>query len=359
MTVECCPPLIYGFDTVEIAYFLRVTDEKKLDFDYLMARRDSLKALKLRHILEISLGSESFALASHGTQSGYPILLTNEAFSIQCGPTNDPSFFVTFSSIALWHEGIENLHLRFLTWAKSIGLEAYKPESVSRVDYAVDFHLPIINFGSDNFVSKAVMDVRFRKNGQVQTFKFGQDSVVLRVYNKSDEIKEQSGKFWLHPLWGMESDVWRVEFQLRKEVLREFGIIQLAVLLSSYGRVLLSLSTEHTRLAISSSDSNRSRWQLHPLWESLQDHYETLPVEHSENFLDRYGLLSERFNRSLIAMMGYAKRLAAIRSLQNSNEAISFEQTLMLISRGLRLVHDPLTWNTDVERRMTEMRLGQ
>lgn len=183
-------PLIFGFDTGEIAYYLTSSREGSLDFDRLVAHRDSLKSSGLRHLSEVTLGSETFGLASHGTSSGYPILLTNEAFTIQCGETNVPSFFVTFSSISLWHEGIKNLHLRFLHWVDSVGLKSSRSEGISRVDYAVDFHLPKIDFTADDFITQAIKDVQYRKNGQVQTFKFGQDTVVLRVYNKSDEVKE-------------------------------------------------------------------------------------------------------------------------------------------------------------------------
>ena len=352
-------PLIYGFDTVEIAYYLISARDVSLDFDRLVAHRDSLKSSGLRHLSEVTLGTESFGLASHGTSSGYPVLLANESFTVQCGENNVPSFFVTYSSLALWHEGLEDLHLRFLAWADSVGLVPSKPEAISRVDYAVDFHLPVMDFGADDFVSQAIKDVQHRKNGQVQTFRIGQDSIVLRFYNKSDEVKEQSGKYWLHSLWGYEEDVWRIEYQIRKDTLREFGISSLANLLSQYGVILSHLAHEHTRLTIPSEDSNRARWQTHPLWKSLQAHYSTLPIGFNDNEFNRNAHLDARLERCYVSMLGYAKRISAIKALQESSEPLALGKTLNVICGGLRHLYDPLTWRTDVEHRMVQMRLGQ
>ena len=359
MKSQLFPPLIFGFDTVEIAYYLVSASSQSLDFDRLVAHRDSLKSSGLRHLSEVRLGTESFGLASHGTSSGYPILLANESFTVQCGENNVPSFFVTYSSLALWHEGLEKLHQRFLTWAHSVGLEAKKPETISRVDYAVDFHLLAMDVGADDFVTQAVKDSQHRGNRKVQTFRIGQDSVVLRVYNKSDEIKEKSGKYWLHSLWGFENDVWRIEYQVRKEILREFGITQLSDLLRQYGVLFSYLAHDHTRLTIPSEDSNRARWQTHPLWKSLQDHYSTLPVDSNENEFNRNAHLDARLEQCLISMLGYAKRISAIKSLQDSTQGQSLEKTLGVICKGIRTLYDPLTWRTDVEHRMAQMRLGQ
>ena len=182
---------------------------------------------------------------------------------------------------------------------------------------------------------------------------------MLRVYNKSDEVKEQSGKYWLHSLWGYEEDVWRIEYQIRKDTLREFGISSLANLLSQYGVILSHLAHEHTRLTIPSEDSNRARWQTHPLWKSLQAHYSTLPIGFNDNEFNRNAHLDARLERCYVSMLGYAKRISAIKALQESSEPLALGKTLSVICGGLRRLYDPLTWRTDVEHRMVQMRLGQ
>ncbi|GAB1393413.1 hypothetical protein MASR1M60_15760 [Rhodocyclaceae bacterium] len=91
-----------------------------------------------------------------------------------------------------------NMHLRFLEWADSVGLDPYKQESLSRVDFTFDYWIDAIDFDEDSFVTSAVKDNQHRKNRKVQTFTFGTNPIVLRVYNKSDEIAEKSGKTWFY-----------------------------------------------------------------------------------------------------------------------------------------------------------------
>jgi hypothetical protein len=70
-------------------------------------------------------------------------------------------------------------------------------------------------------------------------------------------------------------------------------------------------------------------------------------------------LLDERMIRITISMYGYMKRIAAIYSLQGKTSAISLKQSQAHLSVQMERIHDPLTWQTDVERRITEMRMGE
>ena len=63
--------------------------------------------------------------------------------------------------------------------------------------------------------------------------------------------------------------------------------------------------------------------------------------------------------RITISLYGYMKRIAAIYSLIGKTPAISLKQARALLSVQLEHIHDPLTWRADVERRMTEMRMGE
>jgi hypothetical protein len=318
-----------------------------------------LRLSKSKKPKAIKLGCEEFLLAGHGTGSGYPFLIENEAFSIQFGEFNTPPFFVTFRSIALWHSGAQGLHERFLAWAASLGLKPYQHERLSRVDFTFDYHLPVIDFDEDNFVSIAAKDNQHRKHRKVQTFRFGEGDVVLRVYNKSDEIQESSAKTWFFDLWGMEEDVWRFEWQTRKEWLRRFGIRTFEDLKERQGDLLRVLVSDHTTLRIVAADSNRSRWPLHPLWHDLQERASKMEGLGVVRELSMPALLDERMAHISISLYGYMKRIAAIYSLQGNTPAASLQQARAHLALRLEQLHDPLTWETDVERRMTEMRLGE
>jgi hypothetical protein len=351
--------LLHGHDTIECAYYLAPAAGCLLDYARLAVEKEELRLSKSRKPTVIKLGSEEFMLAGHGTGSGYPFLIENDAFSIQFGEFNQPSFFVTFRSIALWHSSALGLHQRFLAWADSLGLYPYQPERLSRVDFTFDYHLPVIDFDEDNFVSRFAKDNQHRKNGKVQTFRLGEGDLMLRVYNKCAEIQESSAKTWFHDLWGTEKEVWRIEWQVRKQWLREVGIRTFEHLQERQGDLLRILVNDHTTLRIKTHDSNNSRWPLHPLWTDLQAQIAQMDGLGVVRELDRAKLLDERMMFITISMYGYMKRIAAIYSLQGSTPAISLGQARAHLAVKLTHIHDALTWKTDVERRMTEMRLGE
>ena len=351
--------LLSGHDTIECAYYLAPESDCLLDYEQLAAEKDALRQSKSRNPKAIKLGCEEFLLAGHGTKSGYPFLVENAAFSIQFGEFNQPNFFVTFRSMALWHQSTQGLHERFLAWAKSVGMHAYLPERLSRVDFSFDYHLPDIDFDEDSFVTNFVADNQHRKHRKVQTFRFGEGDLALRVYNKCDEIQQSSAKTWFYDLWGTDKEVWRIEWQTRKEWLRRVGIKTFEDLKERQGDLLRILVNDHTTLRIKSEDSNRSRWPLHPLWQDLQGRVAEMAGLGVVRELDMPGLLDERQTRIAISVYGYLKRIAAIQCLQGGLPMMSHSHAQTHLGIMLNQIHDKLTWETDVERRITEMRLGE
>lgn len=351
--------LISGFDTIECAYYLLPTDSFNLDFISLAAQKEELSRQTKTKQKAIQLGSEEFMLASHGTGSGYPFLIENEVFSIQFGEFNKPNFFVKFRSIALWHHGAKALHERFLAWASSIGMLQSQPERLSRIDYAFDYNLTEIDFDADSFVSRAEKDNQYRKNGIVQNFKFGTDDIGMRLYNKVDEINEKSKKTWFFDIWGIDHDVWRAEFQVRKEILRQFGIASFESLLDRQGDLLRFLAKEHTTLRIKSNDSNRSRWAMHQLWIDIIERVNAIEGLGVVRELDQLALLEERFTRIAISVYGYIKRVAAIDAMYTGVEKSYMDEAFTHLQNKITELHDPLSWQQDVNKRVKEMKLGE
>lgn len=352
--------LLSGLDTVECAYYLRQVPGSEFDFTELAAQREALRAAKRRDPFVVQLGGKEFLLSRGGTASGYPLVLSNGEQAIQCGEFNSPSFFVTYRSDALWHKGALNLHREFCDWSDRVGFIQVKDEGLSRVDFTFDFLLPVVDFDEDSFVSLASKDAQHRRDRKVQTFKFGEGDVVLRVYDKCAEVRESSGKTWFHDLWGgVTEHVWRIEFQVRKALLRRFGIRTFADLFDSCGDVLRYLVTEHTTLRVRQADSNRSRWPLHPLWALLQQHVATLPAQGVVREVDKDARLLEQMLRLAVSVEGYVKRSAAIENVRRDGKLVSHEEALHLLSSFIKRVHDPLTWQRDVCSRADEIRVGQ
>lgn len=350
--------LLFGHDTVECAYYLAPSSGPSLDYSKLAVEKEVMRASKSRSPTPLKLGSEEFLLASHCTGSGYPFLLENDAFAVQCGEFNQPNFYVTFRSVALWQFGAFKLHDRFLTWAASVGLAPYRPERLSRVDLTFDYQLDL-DFDENSFVSQAQKDNKHRRNGRAQTFRLGEGPLVLRVYDKCAEIDESSSKTWFFDLWGCKENVWRVEWQARKEWLRRFGIRTFADLTERQGDLLRVLVHDHTSLRTPSKDSNRSRWPLHPLWVDLQSRVDALEGLGVVREIDPAALLDERLTRLAISVYGYLKRIAAIDGLQHGRAEVGLEESVRTLQTKLDALHDPLSWEMDVDRRMTQMRLGQ
>lgn len=235
----------------------------------------------------------------------------------------------------------------------------YRPERLSRVDFTFDYSLPAIDFDEDSFVTQFELDNQHRRNRQVQTLTFGTGELLLRCYDKSAEIRQSSQKTWFFALWGCEQDVWRCEWQVRKEWLRRFGIRTFEDLRERQGDLLRVLAHDHTTLKIQGEDSNRSRWPVHPLWRDLQARIDVMDGLGMVRECDPQALLDERLLRLGVSVYGYMKRLAAIHGLQRGCPEVGLEDTTERLYRLLNRLHDPLSWDGDVERRMNEMRLGQ
>jgi len=352
--------LIHGFDTIQCAYSMEQRRQGGIDFNFLRQKKESIRELKNKEPVLVSIGEINFLLHPYGTASGYPILISNEDFKIEMGEFNNPNFFVTFRSQALWRKYALDLHNKFIDWAAGVGFEPNGLESLSRVDYCFDYRLSEIDFDENCFVSRSNKDSKHREDGKPQTFTYGRGDVVLRVYDKVAEIKQQSAKAWFFELWGgVEENVWRIEWQVRKPVLRNFGIKTFDDLNSRLGDLLKYLSEEHDTLRKPNGDSNRSRWPLHPLWQDLQEKIKYIKLEDTPKGYKKDSVLEERLMRMAISVYGYLKRVAAIQCVLKSKEMVFEEEALGDLQELMRRVDDPLNWKIDVQKRIESIECGE
>ncbi len=352
---------LHGIDTVYCAYYLqgKGIDDAQIDYALLSRLKESIRQSKKKDPVPIVLGNSEFLIEPYGSASGYPIVISNSDFRIETGEFNMPNFYVKFTSEALWRESAYLLHEKFLRWADSIGYKPMMKESLSRVDFSFDYKIPEIDFNEDCFVSYATKDSKDRDSRIAQTFTLGKDDIVLRVYDKIAEIRQKSNKVWFFDLWGEESDMWRIEWQARKPVLKKYFIETFDELQENQGALLHYLAYDHDTLRSSSDDSNRSRWPLHPLWKNLQekiDNLYSLPVHES---IDPKAALNERMMNMAISVYGYLKRVAAVSCIQQNTEQMSFNDSVIRIVEIIDKIYEPLAWQMDVEKRRKEMLLGK
>ena len=351
--------LLSGHDTVECSYYLAPGHACALDFGKLAFEKEKLRLDKNREPKPLTLAGREFLFYPYGTGSGYPYVIEDGDFHIAFGEYNTPSFFVKFKCKALWGKGLAQLHREFLDWVDAAGLFLMRPESLARVDFSFDYHLPSIDFDEDSFVTRAKKDSRYRHNGTVQTFQFGKSDVVLRVYDKVAEIVETSGKQWFFDLWERNSEVWRIEWQCRKSLLKRFGLLTIDDLISGQGDALHYLAEDHDTLRIASNDPNRSRWPLHPLWTDLQIQIQSQPMQGVFRNIDVKATLQARLRQLAVSTLGNLKQIAAIRCVEQGLTTASVDEALAALADEIRGIYDPYTWQIDVQKRKDKIRLGQ
>lgn len=350
--------LLHGIDTLQCAYYCRPVGSKGMDFRRLNEQKEEVRQSKRKKPLPVILGNSEFLLQPYGTASGYPLVIENGDFKIEMGEFNKPNFFVTFRSQALWHESAFLLNEKFMQWIHSIGYVSYKEESLSRVDFSFDYFLPAIDFNEDHFISYSTKDSKNRESGKVQTFTFGKGDIVLRVYDKIAEIKQQSDKVWFYLLWEEDESVWRIEWQVRKPILKQFGIVTFNDLKNGQGDLLYYLAAEHDSLRIPNDDSNSSRWSLHPLWIDLRQSIKELNNIGVSRINGEQAVMEERLKRIAISIYGYLKRIAAIECVQRNHEMIDVNEILKHLEKQIHYIHEPLVWKIDVKDKIKEIQLG-
>lgn len=352
--------LLQGVDTVQCAYYLEPGLNVTLDFHWLAAQKESVRHSQKIRPRPIKIGSEEFLLSPYGSSSGYPFVINNEHFKIEFGEFNAPNFYVTFPSQALWQDSCYILHKRFLKWAASLGFEQYKDESLSRVDFCFDYKIDQVDFNEDSFLTRSTKDNKYREHRKAQTFQFGKGNIVLRVYDKVAEIKEESRKAWFFILWEEKEKVWRIEWQVRKPILKEFGIATFQDLKERQGHLLRYLVEEHDTLKQPTEDSNRSRWPLHPLWQDLQEKIRSIEFLEVREVIGKNAALDERMMQMAISMYGYLKRVAAVECVQKDTDHATFNDAIVRISDLIyKHFYEPLAWKMDVEQRRKEILLGK
>jgi hypothetical protein len=150
--------------------------------------------------------------------------------------------------------------------------------SVSRVDVFCDVQgwAPCAN-DAKRFVCRADARRTFEDRGQLTGFSFGSRrtrTLYGRVYDKSAEV-EHKGTTWWHEIWGDAhrpgEPVWRIEFEVARDALGEFGLASPDEVLDGAGDLWRYLTCEWLTLREpKDGDVNRSRWPFAREWRQVQ-----------------------------------------------------------------------------------------
>ena len=138
---------------------------------------------------------------------------------------------IEIRSESLWRLGPEEVIKIALSLIEANGghiIEA-KP---SRVDLCVDFLMPEELWSYDLMdyaVTRASDFAPYYRFKKLTGIRIGKGVISARLYDKPLEIKQQSRKVWMFDIWRLKDvpkgkKIIRIEFQLRREVLRDLKI---------------------------------------------------------------------------------------------------------------------------------------
>lgn len=227
----------------------------------------------------MTIDDHCFEVSDRGTK-WYSFILVDNWYHLQISGSKRqklPQIYVQISSELLTCYGLDN-SMNELRKIVNLLLEKIEEETISRTDVFTDF----ATNGALETIEKVSWITRAQKthkywNGDIFTgWTIGQGGDILaRLYDKTVEI-EKSRKDYLREIWEKQGwdtyqRIWRLEFQLRREFLKQMSINTFLEMHEKINDLWSYCTRDWLRLAIPEHTENRTRWKTNPLWEKIQD----------------------------------------------------------------------------------------
>ena len=147
---------------------------------------------------------------------------------------------------------------------------------VSRVDLFADLQgLDVNGENRREFLCRARGRSLFEEDEEFNGLSIGNhgSDIMARLYDKSIESAKKGTAYWV-PLWGDSYDpnlhVTRVEFELHREVLRQFGVSTPDEVLAASGALWHYLTHDWLTHRDPTDDETKSRWPVSDQWQVVQ-----------------------------------------------------------------------------------------
>jgi len=226
----------------------------------------------------ISIDDHHFMVMDKG-RGRYAYVLSDGWYDIQISGSRGkvlPAIYVKFSSDLLNGVGVYNAvnQLRGLLKELLIGPAE---DVVSRADLFVDF-MTNTNLGSlddELWIKKARGSNAYKENSAFTGISIGLGGdISARLYNKIVEIeksrKDHLKAIWTKNGWREGQQVWRLEVQFKRNVLKQFSINTVSDLTECSNDLWRYCTNDWLRLALESKAKNKTRWKTHPVWIEIQ-----------------------------------------------------------------------------------------
>jgi hypothetical protein len=325
-----------------------------------------------------------------GAKGGYAFLIETEDFSVKLlgeRIQNRPSVYIEMRSYALHThpEGPQGACRAALAWVRE-NLYADQPTKVvnnaisfeaaklSRTDIHIDYqggYAPSLGNVSEElhcFIRPGKTKGALYFQGSRPTgYAFGKGHVQARLYNKTVETKEKANDSYAALLlakngegYDLEQEVWRLEFQLRREGAKGFRLYappeedddeaeieaelaaeelqHIGTLPRFFARMneLFIFLTQHwLRLVEDNGSANRSRWSTHPTWVALREQFAAVAQTHQLDDDQRRLVRGSRYSGKNRILRRLA--LGVVNSLE-VEDALPASAALMALQRWMEKV---------------------
>ncbi|MBU1691649.1 MAG: replication initiation factor [Gammaproteobacteria bacterium] len=270
---EYFKPLRWGVDSLYLSYpgeLFPEADAKLKELKKIAQSPEDHEAVLAQYPMEDHL----FEVKDKGTKF-FPYILVDNAFHIQFSRSKAmPLAYIQISSEYLTHVSPAEAEKALRQIVEQFGT-VNEPANVSRIDLFVDFFSSedMESWNRHAWVTRGSSINQYAVEGEFSGWVIGPGGVIsCRLYDKTLEIEKQSKKFYLHKLWKMAGwngtdKVWRLEFEIKREVLTQKGLPKLNHVLANLNGLWSYATTEWLRLTLPNlDDKTRSRWPIHPLW---------------------------------------------------------------------------------------------
>jgi len=259
-------------------------------------------------LAQFKVGDQLLEVLGHG-RPPYTYVLVDGWFRLEVakeGALRLPMAYCKIASPLLTAMGHDSAVDALNNVISAIGSADSQP-NVSRIDICADFTTdhPLDQLNELDFVSKARSSSRHRVASEFSGFSFAAGSPTsARLYNKTLEIISKNRPRpdlelqWRQNGWDGVQDVWRLEFQFRRETLAAFKLVPYSDAVSALPDLWKYATRNWIRHTFpSSTDTTQSRWSTSPFWMSMQgaEWHEGIPNPMSRHYPEKGRTPSDEF----------------------------------------------------------------
>lgn len=272
-----------GIDTLVIGFCVSSYIASEVDFSVLSEAKIQAGETKFKSRgCGVTWYGSDFSVQAKGSR-GYEWIISNDDLSVCIAKSAQsgrvyPEIYVTFRSSYLWGVGYKMAYSRVRSWLNRWAVVV--GEKVSRCDLTVDIDmsLPTIDIGVEivgRARTKSDHFGRYCSGLRVTGYSIGTGDIAARIYDKTLEVKV-SQKEWFYDLWrsnGWNGDtpVTRFEFQLRREILKEYSVDSFSDLTERLADIWRYCSVDWLSVRSPGRTKVRHRWETKDYWIVLQN----------------------------------------------------------------------------------------